>query len=120
MSDGDALRIGDVTLPIGMALKLPKNTADSGAERPSVIDVLPAPHLHLPPVLPPQVTDVGRMARDLNALFKVANAINSQRDLSRCRRDILQFIFEVVPARSRRHPDYRQRRAGPLHGDLEA
>jgi transcriptional regulator with GAF, ATPase, and Fis domain len=68
------------------------------AERHEVIDVLPAPLLHQPSLPPPQVTDVGRMARDLNALFKVANAINSQRDLESLQKGILQLLFEVVPA----------------------
>ena len=38
------------------------------------------------------------MARDLNALFKIANAINSQRDLESLQKGLLQLIFEVVPA----------------------
>ncbi len=63
-----------------------------------MIDVLPAPLLHQPSLPPRQVTDVGRMARDLNALFKVANAINSQRDLESLQKGILQLLFEVVPA----------------------
>ncbi len=51
--------------------------------------------------LPPQSgTDVGRMARDLNALFKIANSINSIRDLETLERRLLQLICEVVPADS--------------------
>ncbi len=68
--------------------------------RNEVFDHLPAPILRQspPPFLPPLVTDVGRMARDLNALFKIANAINSQRDLESLQKGLLQLIFEVVPA----------------------
>ena len=43
-------------------------------------------------------TDVGRMARDLNALFKIANTINSIRDPERLQSKLLELIFEVVPA----------------------
>ena len=57
----------------------------------------PAPVLHTFAQIPP-VTDVGRMARDLNGLFKIARAINSQPDLESLQRNILQLIFEVVPA----------------------
>ncbi len=45
-------------------------------------------------------TDVGRMARDLNALFKIANIINSVRDLERATAALLQLIGEVIPADS--------------------
>ncbi len=38
------------------------------------------------------------MARDLNALFKIAKAINSQRDLESLQKGLLQLLFEVVPA----------------------
>jgi Nif-specific regulatory protein len=42
--------------------------------------------------------DVGRMARDLGALFKVTTLINSIRDLESLQRQLLQLLFEVVPA----------------------
>jgi Nif-specific regulatory protein len=45
-----------------------------------------------------QGTDVGRMARDLNALFKIANTINSIRDLEPLQQRLLQLIGEVIPA----------------------
>ena len=45
-------------------------------------------------------TDVGRMARDLNALFKIANTINSIRELDSLQRHLLQLICEVIPAES--------------------
>jgi transcriptional regulator with GAF, ATPase, and Fis domain len=45
-------------------------------------------------------TDVGRMARDLNALFKIANTINSIRDLNTLQQSLLQLIGEVIPADS--------------------
>jgi transcriptional regulator with GAF, ATPase, and Fis domain len=45
-------------------------------------------------------TDVGRMARDLNALFKIANIINSIRDTEPLEQRLLQLICEVVPADS--------------------
>ena len=55
-------------------------------------------------------TDVGRMARDLNALFKIANVVTSIRELDELERRLLQLICEVVPATAGailiiRHPD---------------
>jgi len=51
----------------------------------------PAPH---------QGTDVGRMARDLNALFKIANSINSIREMAPLQHRLLELIGEVIPADS--------------------
>jgi transcriptional regulator with GAF, ATPase, and Fis domain len=51
------------------------------------------------PVAPPEFgIEVGRMARDLTALFRVSNVINSIRDSKLLQRELLQLIFEVVPA----------------------
>jgi Nif-specific regulatory protein len=41
---------------------------------------------------------VGRMARDLAALFKISTAINSIRDLQLLQQRLLQLILEVIPA----------------------
>jgi Nif-specific regulatory protein len=41
---------------------------------------------------------IGRMARDLNALVKISQTINSIRDATELQRRLLECIFEVVPA----------------------
>jgi Nif-specific regulatory protein len=41
---------------------------------------------------------VGHMARDLAALFRIGNIVNSIRDLGLLQQEILQLIFEVIPA----------------------
>ncbi len=41
---------------------------------------------------------LGRMARDLSALFKIANVINSTRDVDAMQRELLALICEVIPA----------------------
>jgi transcriptional regulator with GAF, ATPase, and Fis domain len=51
-----------------------------------------------PAMLPSFGVEVGRMARDLAALFKISNAINSIRDSQSLQRELLQLIFEVIPA----------------------
>lgn len=47
---------------------------------------------------PSLATEVGHMARDLDALFRISNAINSIRDLALLQRELLRLIFEVIPA----------------------
>ena len=42
--------------------------------------------------------EVGRMARDLAALFRITNSINSIRDLGLLQHELLRLISEVVPA----------------------
>ena len=41
---------------------------------------------------------VGRMARDLSAFFKIANVINSTRDVQALQCELLALICEVIPA----------------------
>ena len=50
--------------------------------------------------LPAFGVEVGRMARDLGALFKISDAITSIRDANLLQREILRLIFEVIPADS--------------------
>ncbi len=50
------------------------------------------------PALPSFGVEVGRMARDLAALFKISNVINSIRDSQNLQRELLRLIFEVIPA----------------------
>ena len=50
------------------------------------------------PGVPSDATGVGRMARDLSAFFKIANVINSTRDVQALQRELLVLISEVIPA----------------------
>jgi transcriptional regulator with GAF, ATPase, and Fis domain len=51
-----------------------------------------------PTLFPQPGVDVGRMARDLSALFRISDFINSIRDIDLLQRELLRLIFEVVPA----------------------
>jgi len=42
--------------------------------------------------------EVGRMARDLAALFRISNIVNSIRELDHLQRELLRLVFEVIPA----------------------
>ena len=48
--------------------------------------------------LPSDASGIGRMARDLTAFFKIANVINSTRDLAALQHELLALICEVIPA----------------------
>jgi transcriptional regulator with GAF, ATPase, and Fis domain len=98
LEDRDVITIGDCELVFRNGSEIALSDLEN-SRRNEVFDHLPAPILRQsPPLLPPLVTDVGRMARDLNALFKIAKAINSQRDLESLQKGLLQLLFEVVPA----------------------
>ena len=68
------------------------------SEQQDPVDLLSTTKLQPYPALGTFGTDVGRMARDLNALFKIANTINSIRDLEPLQQSLLQLIGEVLPA----------------------
>jgi len=98
LEDRDVITIGDCELVFRSGSEIALSQPEQ-SRRNELFEPFPAPVLHQsPPLLPPLVTDVGRMARDLNALFKIAKAINSQRDLESLQKGVLQLIFEVVPA----------------------
>jgi transcriptional regulator with GAF, ATPase, and Fis domain len=48
--------------------------------------------------LPSDASGIGRMARDLSGFFKIANLVNSFRDIESLQRELLGLIFEVIPA----------------------
>jgi transcriptional regulator with GAF, ATPase, and Fis domain len=98
LEDRDVITIGECEMVFRNGSEIASSESEM-SRRNEVFEHLPAPILHQSlPLLPPLVTDVGRMARDLNALFKIAKAINSQRDLESLQKGVLQLIFEVVPA----------------------
>src|SRR5258708_8065084 len=72
---------------------LPSPRPDSPAPRAALRTMSPDPS-----GLPADASGVGRMARDLNAFFKIANVINSTRDVQALQRELLELICEVIPA----------------------
>ncbi len=100
LGHGDTIRIGQcelvflITEDERLVSRMVQFRDDAQLDRGSTVSMQMAP----PWVL--LGTDVGRMARDLNALFKIANTINSIRELDLLQRQLLQLICEVVPADS--------------------
>jgi len=56
--------------------------------------------LYQPGLQEPAGIEVGRMARDLEALFRISHIVNSIRELRHLQRELLRLVFEVVPAES--------------------
>jgi transcriptional regulator with GAF, ATPase, and Fis domain len=98
LEHGDTIRIGNTDLLFlmheGEVTTTPRRRATDLSPNPSAETTRVAP----PAGLPSFGVEVGRMARDLTALFRISNIINSIRDSQLLQRELLQLIFEVVPA----------------------
>ncbi|MDP9051449.1 MAG: sigma 54-interacting transcriptional regulator [Acidobacteriota bacterium] len=95
---GDTLRIGRSELVF--LLHEGEVVVDSGIQLsgPSSLAEMSTIRIDNPTVFPTFGVEVGRMARDLAALFKISNVINSIRDSQALQRELLRLIFEVIPA----------------------
>jgi Nif-specific regulatory protein len=95
---GDTIRVGDSELVFlmyeGEEAEISKVCL---TEEPSSSE-LKTIRVDQPAQLPTLGVEVGRMARDLAALFKISNIVNSIRDVGLLQRELLQQIFEVIPA----------------------
>ncbi|WP_353068704.1 sigma 54-interacting transcriptional regulator [Tunturibacter empetritectus] len=97
LDHGDTIRIGSASflyLTHEDEPATPRRRSTDFSSSPSSETKKVAP----PAGLPQLGVGVGRMARDLTALFGISNVINSIRDAQLLQRELLQLIFEVVPA----------------------
>jgi Nif-specific regulatory protein len=95
---GDTIHIGDSEF---MFLLHESEPVEQSRARLNGSASTPAPgtvRIESPPARPSFSAEVGRMARDLSALFKISNVINSIRDSQLLQRELLRLVFEVVPA----------------------
>jgi two-component system, NtrC family, response regulator HydG len=97
LDHGDTIRIGGAELVFlmheGEASHVPKRPASGFST--SLHDTV---RMAAPASLPTFGIEVGRMARDLAALFRISNVINSIRNSQLLQQELLRLIFEVVPA----------------------
>jgi transcriptional regulator with GAF, ATPase, and Fis domain len=96
---GDTIRVGQSELIF--LLEEDERTPNSVrvSHEPSV-SAINARSVDHPAVIPTFDIQVGHMARDLVALFRITNVINSVRDSRLLQQELLRLIFEVVPADS--------------------
>jgi Nif-specific regulatory protein len=96
---GDTIRVGKSELVF-----LVHDHEKAGTANIRLSDAAPVSTLRTVPVehtaSPTFADQVGNMARDLAALFRISNIINSIRELELLQRELLQLIFEVIPADS--------------------
>ena len=95
---GDTIRVGSSEVAF-----LTREGEPATGSKMRLSDSLPVSELSTipidsPAILPTFEVEVGRMARDLAALFKISNVINSIRDSQLLQSKLLELIFEVVPA----------------------
>ena len=98
LAHGDVIRVGSAEI-----LFLTQGEDDGAAAHAELTDDTTSLDLTPFPVdgaaIPPWTgVDVGHMARDLAVLFRISNVISSVRDLATLQSEILQLIFEVIPA----------------------
>lgn len=91
LKNGDKIRIGDFTFLF--------QTGGATEETPTSI-IFDRTEFRLPKSsVQLRVNEVfGAMARDLTALVKISDKINKIRDVEKLQRELLDLIFEVVPA----------------------
>ena len=97
LDHGDTMRIGSTELVFliheGEVIPIPKRRASTFST--PFADTV---RMAAPAGLPTFGIEVGRMARDLAALFRISNVINSIRSSQLLQHELLRLIFEVVPA----------------------
>ena len=95
---GDRIRIGTSEFAFLTGPDEDAALASSRVDRETTSVGLKTIFLDQRPGLPSDASGIGRMARDLTALFKIADVINSTRDVEALQRELLDLIAEVIPA----------------------
>ncbi len=100
LGHGDTIRVGrcELVFLITEDEEQDRQEVEFGEKEPD--DTLSTTNVRAYRPAPQGEVDVGRMARDLNALFKIANNINSIRELDPLQHRLLELIGEVIPADS--------------------
>ena len=91
LKNGDKIRIGDFTFLF---------QTDNAAKESSTPVIFDQTEFRIPKSsVQLRLNEVfGAMARDLTALLKISGKINTIRDVAKLQRELLDLIFEVVPA----------------------
>jgi transcriptional regulator with GAF, ATPase, and Fis domain len=97
---GDRIRIGtsEFVFLTGDDEEHAPDQHSSGTGKQITSGILTALFLDQRSGLPSNASGIGRMARDLSAFFKIANLVNSFRDVDTLQRELLELISEVIPA----------------------
>ena len=95
---GDRIRVGTSEFVFLTGEDSDANPQSSSVGKQTISSTLTAVFLDQHSGLPSDASGIGRMARDLSGFFKIANLVNSFRDIESLQRELLGLIFEVIPA----------------------
>jgi transcriptional regulator with GAF, ATPase, and Fis domain len=98
VSHGDTIRVGHSEFVFLVNEGDDSESTELGLSDEPSISELETIRLDQPSPIPHFGVEVGRMARDLAALFRISDFINSIRDIELLQRELLRLIFEVIPA----------------------
>src|SRR5262245_2188369 len=104
LSDGDYIKVGDSQFLIILAEDKPTQPIpkaqldDSQIVTNTTIGLMPEDAVYLRPDKVASLPASERLARDLNSLLKISRAINQVRELTELQRQLMELIFEVIPA----------------------
>ncbi|MCI0388179.1 MAG: sigma 54-interacting transcriptional regulator [Acidobacteria bacterium] len=104
LSNGDVIKIGDSQFlvvfpedsPTGSGLKAQLD--DSRIVTKTTIRITPDEAVYLSPDKVASLPATERLARDLNSLLRISRAIIQIRELAGLQRQVMELIFEVIPA----------------------
>jgi transcriptional regulator with GAF, ATPase, and Fis domain len=98
LAHGDTLRIGNSEL-LFLTLDEDESRSSPGDLTDDTTNLDLKPVAIMEPTIPMgSGVDVGHMARDLAVLFRISTVISSVRNLDVLQQELLQLIFEVIPA----------------------
>jgi pSer/pThr/pTyr-binding forkhead associated (FHA) protein len=100
LTHGDTIRVGRCELVFLIGDESEDASQMLQFRDPDPVDLLTTTNVRAYKSVSRSGTDVGRMARDLNALFKITNILNSIRELEELQQRLLQLLGEVIPADS--------------------
>jgi Nif-specific regulatory protein len=95
---GDVVRVGQCELIFLTEADTPELAPRVLYNDATTTDILKTVKLSDSRVWSHSASEVGRMARDLNALVKISRTVNSIREPEQLQRKLLECIFEVIPA----------------------
>ncbi len=104
LTNGDVIRIGDSQFLVVFSEEVPSTSGlrsqldDSRVVSNTTIRLMPDEAVYLRPDKIASLPPNERLARDLNSLLRISRAISQIRELAELQRQLMELIFEVIPA----------------------
>jgi transcriptional regulator with GAF, ATPase, and Fis domain len=98
LTHGDTIRVGRCELVFLITDDAEERTQAVEFQDSDSAELMTTTNIRAYPSVSRPAVDVGRMARDLNALFKITNVLNSIRSSEELQQRMLELLGEVIPA----------------------